>query len=72
MSAPKPRFYDLIRGLAADGAAILFTSPEVEEFTRVCHRVLVFREGRVVGELIGRAATEAQIMHLAVGGADDH
>jgi ABC-type sugar transport system ATPase subunit len=66
----KAEIYGLIRQIAADGAGVIFTSTEVEEFPRVCHRVLVFRGGRVVGELVGRAASENRIMQLAVG--DEH
>ena len=34
-------------------------------------RVLVFREGRVVGELFGAEATESRILSLAAGGVDE-
>ena len=68
----KAEIYNLIRQIAASGAAVLFTSTEVEEFPRVCHRVLVFSDGRVVGEVSGKNATETNIMHLAVGGGDEH
>jgi ABC-type sugar transport system ATPase subunit len=67
----KAEIYELIRQIAANGAAVIFTSTEVEEFPRVCHRVLVFREGRVVGELLGKEATESNILTLAAGGADE-
>ena len=67
----KAEIYHLIREIAASGAAVLFTSTEVEEFPRICHRVLVFRDGRIVGEASGRSATETTIMHLAVGGEDE-
>jgi ABC-type sugar transport system ATPase subunit len=67
----KAEIYELIHQIAAGGAAVIFTSPEVREFPRVCHRVLVFREGGVVGELLGKEATEANILGLAAGGADE-
>ena len=67
----KADIYKLIREIAASGAGVIFTSTEVEEFLRVCHRVIVFRDGVVVGELTGANATEANIMHLAVGGEDE-
>jgi ABC-type sugar transport system ATPase subunit len=67
----KAEIYALIRQIAASGAAVLFTSTEVEEFPRVCQRVLVFRDGRIVGQLSGASATETNIMHLAVGGGDE-
>lgn len=64
----KAEIYALIRQIAEDGAGVIFTSTEVEEFPRVCHRVIVFREGRAVGELVGGEATEADILDLATGG----
>lgn len=64
----KSEIYALIRGLAARGASILFTSTEMEEFPRLCSRVLVFHEGRIRGELKGREVTEENIMTLAAGG----
>ncbi len=67
----KMEIYKLIRQIAADGAAVIFTSTEVEEFPRVCHRVMVFSGGRPVGELVGAQASETKIMHLAVGGGDE-
>ena len=67
----KSEIYKLIRQIAGDGAAVIFTSTEVEEFPRVCHRVMVFSGGRTVGELVGANATETNIMHLAVGGGDE-
>ena len=63
----KTEIYKLIRRLADDGAAILFTSPEVEEYRRVCNRVLVFQGGEIVSELIGEDSTETRIMGIAVG-----
>ena len=66
----KAEIYSLIRGLAEAGATIVFTSTEVEEFPRLCMRVLVFHEGLIIGELTGRAVSESNIMHLATGGTD--
>ena len=63
----KAEIYRLIHKLAEDGAAILFTSPEVEEYRRVCNRVLVFHGGEVVQELSGEEATETRIMEIAAG-----
>jgi ABC-type sugar transport system ATPase subunit len=67
----KAEIYALIRQIASDGAAVIMTSTEVEEFPRVCHRVLVFRDGRIAGELVGKDATEANILNLAAGGGDE-
>lgn len=67
----KAEIYELTRRIAGEGGVVLFTSTEVEEFPRVCHRVLVFHEGRIVGELVGTAITETAIMNLAAGGTDE-
>ncbi len=66
----KAEIYALIRKIAAEGAGVIFTSTEVEEFPRVCHRVLVFRDGRIAGELLGKDATEANILNLAAGDSE--
>ncbi len=66
----KAEIYALIRDIAMQGAGVIFTSTEVEEFPRVCQRVLVFRDGRIAGELVGADATEANILNLAAGGAE--
>ena len=63
----KAEIYRLLREIADTGVAVVFTSTEVEEFPRLCDRVIVFRAGRTVGELQGPQATEAAILHLAVG-----
>jgi ABC-type sugar transport system ATPase subunit len=68
----KAEIYDLIGTLAAGGAGVVFASPEVEEFPALCTRVLVFRDGRIAGELAGPALTEAAIMTLAAGGTPEH
>jgi len=64
----KVEIYDLIADLAEKGAAVIFTSTEIEEFPRLCHRVIVFNEGEIVGELIGEQISESNIMALSVGG----
>jgi ABC-type sugar transport system ATPase subunit len=69
----KAEIYELIRSLASEGAAIIFSSTEVEEFPALCERVLVFSGGRIAGELTGDSVTEANIMTIAVGGTiGDH
>ncbi len=63
----KSDIYALLLQLAATGAAVLFTSTETEEFQRVCSRVLVFKDQRVVAELRGEDVTEAAITAASIG-----
>jgi ABC-type sugar transport system ATPase subunit len=61
----KRGIYELIRGLARQGMAVLFISSEHEEVLGLAHRVLVMREGRIVSELDGEAMSEDAIMRAA-------
>jgi simple sugar transport system ATP-binding protein len=57
----------LIANLAGEGMTILFISSDLEETCRNCRRVVVLRERRVVGELIGPEIQEGNIMHAIAG-----
>ena len=63
----KRELYQLIHDLAAQGMACLVISSELPELIGLCHRILVMRQGRVVGEVSGDAMTEEGIMMLAAG-----
>jgi ribose transport system ATP-binding protein len=56
--------YQLITGLAESGASVVIVSSELEEVVGLCDRVLVMREGQIVGELTGGRLTEPEILHL--------
>jgi len=47
------------------GAAILWVTSDVEEAVLVSDRLLVMRDGVIVGELTGAAKTQANALHLA-------
>ena len=64
----KAEIYALLRELAGGGATVLFTSPELDEFALICDRVLVYRDGRIDGELAGSDIGEAKILDIALGG----
>ncbi len=56
--------YELLRGIADDGAAVLFVSSDNEEVVGLADRVLVMRGGRIVGELTGADINEENVLHL--------
>jgi len=60
----KHDIYELMMELVAEGKSLLFYSSETEEMARLCHRVLVMREGRVAAELEG-ASTDAEAIVAA-------
>ncbi|WP_295537852.1 sugar ABC transporter ATP-binding protein [uncultured Pseudacidovorax sp.] len=63
----KAEIYDLLRAIARDGASVLFTSTEMDEYMRVCDRVLVFHRGRIVAEVDGPEMNESNLLNLALG-----
>ena len=63
----KRQIYALLRGLADDGAAILFFSSELTEFPLVCDRVLTLYGGRITAELPGAAADEGALLRAMHG-----
>lgn len=53
----KSAIYNALTQLAADGAAVLMTTSDLEEACSVCDRVYVVHEGRIAGELRGARLT---------------
>jgi ribose transport system ATP-binding protein len=58
----------LINKLANQGIAILLVSSEIPEIVALANRVIVMKEGRVVGELAGNQIKAENIIHLAMRG----
>ncbi|SEB22165.1 sugar ABC transporter ATP-binding protein [Variovorax sp. YR216] len=66
----KSEIYRLIDELARSGVAVLVISSELAEVVGVCDRVIVMREGQLVGEVggdTGTAITQENIVALATG-----
>ena len=62
----KHDIYELMMELVGEGKSLIFYSSETEEIARLCHRVLVMREGRVAAELEGESADAEAIVAAAV------
>jgi ribose transport system ATP-binding protein len=63
----KAEIYDLMRGLAREGVAIMMISSDMEEVLGVSDRVAVMHEGRLTGVLKRAEFSEEAVMRLAVG-----
>ena len=63
----KQEIYRFIKSLADIGLSCLFISSEQEEIVGMCHRVVVMKDGRIMGTLAGDEISEAEIMFLATG-----
>jgi ABC-type sugar transport system ATPase subunit len=63
--AAKAEIQTIVRQLAGSGTAVILISSELEEVRQMADRILVFRAGRVSGEVTGEGAADAQLMGLA-------
>jgi ribose transport system ATP-binding protein len=58
----RKEIFSYIAAAAASGTTVLIASSELEDLVGLCHRVLVFREGRVRQELSGASLTEPELI----------
>jgi len=63
----KGEIYELMRGLADSGVAILMISSDMEEVIGVSDRIAVMHEGRIGGLLERNEFSEDRVLQLAVG-----
>jgi ribose transport system ATP-binding protein len=63
----KQQIYRFVAELAAQGKSVIVISSEMQELIGLCHRILVMRSGRIVGEVAGEAMTEDEIVTYATG-----
>ncbi|HTR76759.1 MAG TPA: sugar ABC transporter ATP-binding protein [Gemmatimonadaceae bacterium] len=63
----KGELHAWIRRLAAEGVAVLLISSELPELLDLSSRILVVRQGRLVGELAGEHAGEDAVLRLMAG-----
>lgn len=65
----KREIYGLIDNLARSGVALVIVSSELPELLGLCDRIIMLREGRMVGEFAGQV-TEEELMTAAAGSSD--
>jgi ABC-type sugar transport system ATPase subunit len=61
----KSDLYEILRGLAREGVALLVVSSDLPEVLALAHRIVVMSEGLTVGELDARNADEVTILQMA-------
>ena len=66
----KAEIYRIVNELANAGFGVLVVSSELEELVHLCTRILVMREGEIVAEVEGEAATERELLRHAVAPTD--
>ena len=63
----KSEIYDILREVTASGKAVLMVSSELSELIGIADRILVFRNGSIVGEVARTDATEETLIRLMTG-----
>ncbi|MGO0578059.1 sugar ABC transporter ATP-binding protein [Ornithinimicrobium panacihumi] len=66
----KHAIYELMRELAGRGVGVLMVSSELPEVIGMSDRILVMRDGRLVGELPA-GSSEEDVMAMATGAAEE-
>ncbi|MEH2540616.1 MULTISPECIES: sugar ABC transporter ATP-binding protein [unclassified Bradyrhizobium] len=60
----KHQIYELLEQLAAQGTAVLVASSEMEELMLLCDRLLLMKDGKIVGE---RSVAQTDLMAVVMG-----
>jgi len=58
----KEEVYQLMTGLAEEGKGVIFVSSEFNELIGTCSRILVMREGELVGQFEGMDISEGELV----------
>lgn len=66
----KYEIYCIINQLVAEGKAVIMISSELPEILGMCDRIYVMNEGKMVGEMDAKDATQEKIMACILKSAD--
>ena len=64
----KFEIYSIIANLAKQGSAVLLISSEIEELIGTCDRIMVMRNGRIVGQSLKAEFDQEKILEMALQG----
>jgi simple sugar transport system ATP-binding protein len=60
-------FFGIVRGLKRDGKGVIFISHKLNEALELADRIVVLRDGKLVGEADPATATEEELAEMMVG-----
>ena len=63
----REEIYEIINEMARAGKTIIIVSSDLPELLKICPRIIVMYEGKIMGELEGSDRTEEHVMTLASG-----
>lgn len=62
----KQQIFQIMWSLSREGISSLFVSTELEELLEVCHRILIMKHGRIVGETYPESTSLEQLYELCM------
>ena len=65
------KLFALVRAIVGQGASVIFVSHDIDEVGEITDRISVLRDGHLVGSLVTREASKADIVELIVGRSVD-
>ena len=65
------KLFTLVRAIVGQGASVIFVSHDIDEVSEITDRISVLRDGHLVGSLVTREASKAEIVELIVGRSVD-
>jgi ribose transport system ATP-binding protein len=66
----KDEIYGFIDRMASQGVAVIVVSSDLQELVRISHRILILREGRLIGEFRRGPITQEDVL-LSISGLGD-
>lgn len=63
----KSDIYNLLRSMARSGVGVIVISSDLMEILGISDRILVMKQGKIVGEINGKDATEKTVISIATG-----
>jgi ribose transport system ATP-binding protein len=64
----KQEIYQLMTNLLRDNKAIIMVSSDMPEVISMSDRIMVMKDGRIVGEVSGDGVTEENVLDYSIGG----
>jgi ribose transport system ATP-binding protein len=66
--AAKQQIFEIMLEQARQGVSCIFVSSELEELLETCHRILVMRQGRLIGEVKPENTDVKELYAMCMGG----
>ncbi|MDR2478185.1 MAG: sugar ABC transporter ATP-binding protein [Treponema sp.] len=67
----KNEVYKILLELAGGGMSLILITPEYEEISMLCNRVIIMREGKIKKELAAEELSEYKLLSYAIGSSDE-